>query len=223
MNQSNEMPRNLSGKVAVITGAASGIGLATAKVFLDQGATVFGVDIAPEISLEHTHANDASRFQFHRCDLTAPGAPDEVIVACQRSFSGKIDILVNAAGIFEGWASADTVTDDEWNRVMSINLEAPVKLMRAVLPALKQQKSGAIVNVCSKAGSSGASAGIAYTASKHALAGVTKNVAWRFRDEGIRCNAVSPGGRLSPGRPLVITDIPSHNHQHWNFNEGGMF
>ena len=208
MNQSNEKPRNLSGKIAVITGAASGIGLATTKVFLDQGAAVFGIDIAPEVSPGHTQANDASRFQFHRCDLTAPGAPDEAVVACQRSFGGNIDILVNAAGIVDGWASADTVTDDEWKRVMSINVEVPVKLMRAVLPAMKQQKSGAIVNICSKASSSGASAGVAYTASKHALAGVTKNVAWRFRDEGIRCNAVSPGGRSFPGRPLVVTDIP---------------
>ena len=83
-----------------------------------------------------------------------------------------------------------------WDRVIAVNLTAPVKLMRAVLPTMKEQKKGVIVNVASRASFSGASAGLAYTASKHGLVGATKNTAWRFRNEGIRCNAVCPGGNI---------------------------
>lgn len=78
-------------------------------------------------------------------------------------------MLVNCAGVSDGWSSADSIHEDEWERVMAINLTAPIRLMKAVLPFMKDQKSGSIVNVASKAGVSGASAGIAYTASKHGL------------------------------------------------------
>ena len=81
----------------------------------------------------------------------------------------RIDVLANVAGIMDAFASADTVTDAEWDRVLGVNLTAPTKMMRAVLVYMKEAKSGAIVNVSSKAGMSGAAAGIAYTASKHGL------------------------------------------------------
>lgn len=122
----------------------------------------------------------------------------------------RIDVLANVAGIMDSFSSADTVTDMEWNKVLGINLNAPTKMMRAVLVYMKEAKSGAIVNVSSKAGVSGASSGIAYTASKHGLVsyfvdvaaswlisgqiGATRHVAWRFHEEGIGCNAVLPGG-----------------------------
>ena len=84
-------------------------------------------------------------------------------------FGPQIDVLVNCAGISDGWSSADTLQDSEWERVMAINLTVPVRLMTAVLPLMKEQGKGAIVNVASKAAVSGAAAGIAYTASKHGL------------------------------------------------------
>ncbi|CAI6235861.1 unnamed protein product [Periconia digitata] len=179
-------------QVVIVTGCSSGIGLATTNLFLSRAAKVFGIDIQP---FSHTlPADHQSAFEFHQVDLNIAKATEDAVAACHIKFGPKIDVLVNCAGVSDGWSSADTLKESEWDRVISINLTIPVKLMTAVLPAMKEAKSGAIVNVCSKAGVAGAVAGIAYTASKHGLVGATKNVAWRFRQDGIRCNAVLPGG-----------------------------
>ncbi|MCJ1442461.1 MAG: hypothetical protein MMC23_002956 [Stictis urceolatum] len=194
---------DLKDKVAILTGSSSGIGLATAKLFLSLGAKVFGVDMSKPTDEEIAKAADdpSSSFSFHQADLTQPTAAEEVVKACVIRFGERIDVLANIAGIMDGCASADKVSDSQLGRVIDVNLKAPIKLMGAVLPRMKSQQSGSIINVASVAGYSGAAAGIAYTASKHGLVGATKNVAWRFRDEGIRCNAIAPGG--------VMTNIQS--------------
>jgi NAD(P)-dependent dehydrogenase (short-subunit alcohol dehydrogenase family) len=109
------------------------------------------------------------------------------------SNSEKIDVLANIAGIMDAFEAADVITDHEWERVLGVNLTVPTRMIRAVLPFMKVKKNGSIINVASKAAVSGAAAGLAYTTSKHGLLGVTKHTAWRFHDEGIRCNAVLPG------------------------------
>ena len=86
--------------------------------------------------------------------------------------SERIDVLANIAGVMDSFSSADTITDAEWNRVIAVNLTAPTKMMREVLPFMKAKKHGCIINVSSKAGVSGAAAGIAYTASKHGLVSI---------------------------------------------------
>jgi len=136
---------------------------------------------------------DQERFHFHRADLMAEGECDNVVRICIEKFGDKIDVLANVAGVMDAFQAADTMTDAVWDRVMGINLTVPTKLIRAVLPFMKVKKNGSIINVASKAGMSGASAGLAYTTSKHGLLGVTKHTAWRFKNEGIRCNAVLPG------------------------------
>lgn len=181
-------------KVAIITGCSSGIGLATTQLFLSRQAKVFGIDISP-FKHELDEAQQ-SAFTFHQVDLTQPKAAEEAVAACVAKCGPKIDILANVAGIMDAFGSADTVTDSDWAKVIAVNLTVPVQLMQAVLPSMKEHKAGAIVNVGSYASQSGATAGVAYTASKHGLAGATKNVAWRFHAEGIRCNAVLPGGEL---------------------------
>jgi NAD(P)-dependent dehydrogenase (short-subunit alcohol dehydrogenase family) len=93
---------------------------------------------------------------------------DEAVARCQQQHD-RVNVLVNCAGVSDGWSSADTLQEEEWERVMAINLTVPIRLMQAVLPMMKEQKSGSIVNVASRAGISGASGGIAYTASKHGL------------------------------------------------------
>ncbi|KAF5529843.1 short chain dehydrogenase oxidoreductase [Fusarium napiforme] len=118
----------------------------------------------------------------------------EAVEVYRATYGSKLDILANVAGVMDAFASADTMTDDVWERCININLKGPTLLTREVLPLMKNRGQGSIINVGSKSSTSGASAGVAYTASKHALAGVTKNVAWRFRNEGIRCNASVPGG-----------------------------
>jgi NAD(P)-dependent dehydrogenase (short-subunit alcohol dehydrogenase family) len=87
--------------------------------------------------------------------------------------SERIDVLANVAGVMDSFSSADTITDAEWDRVIAVNLTAPIKMMREVLPFLQAKKQGCIINVSSKAGVSGAAAGIAYTASKHGLVSIS--------------------------------------------------
>ena len=93
----------------------------------------------------------------------------------------------------DGFTSAATYTDAEYARIMAVNVTAPLSLMRSVIPHMLPHSHGRIINICSRASTSGATAGICYTASKHALLGATKHTAWRYKDDGITCNAVMPG------------------------------
>ena len=190
-------------KVVIITGCSSGIGLATTRLFLSRQARVFGIDVSP--FKQELGESQISNFTFYQVDLTKPKAAEEAITACIAKYGPKLDVLANVAGVMDAFGSADTVTEAEWGRVILINLTVPVQLMQAVLPSMKEHKAGAIVNVGSYAGISGASAGVAYTASKHGLVGATKNVAWRFHEHGIRCNAVLPGGEF------LWNDVPEQN------------
>ncbi|KAK4200552.1 putative reductase [Triangularia verruculosa] len=179
-------------RLAIITGCSSGIGLATTQLFLAHQFQVVGLDISP-FDYNLLRVEDHGRFHFHLGDLTQPGQIEQGIQIANH-FGGRIDVLINVAGVLDNFASADGVTDADWDRVLATNLTVPVKMMRAVIPHLKQRpEGGVIINVASTAGKSGAVAGVAYTASKHGLIGATKNVAWRFRNEGIRANAVLPG------------------------------
>ncbi|KAJ5790956.1 uncharacterized protein N7518_007967 [Penicillium psychrosexuale] len=180
----------LQDTVVIITGSASGIGLATATAALSQGARILGVDVSSAPVSLNEHPN----YKFLQGDLTHEATPRQVVETCIKEFGGRIDGLLNIAGIMDQNSSVDSLSDYMWERCIAVNLTAPVKLMREVIPIMRQQQSGSIVNVGSKAATSGASSGVAYTASKHGLMGATKNVAWRYKQEGIRCNAVCPGG-----------------------------
>ncbi|KAF7679133.1 hypothetical protein GT037_002881 [Alternaria burnsii] len=132
-------------KTVIITGCSSGIGLATTLVFLSQRARVFGIDLSP-----FTHELDAiynDSFTFHKADLCKPGAAEDAISACIAKYGPSIDVLANVAGIMDAFSSADTVRDSEWERVLTVNLTVPVRMMTAVLPSMKNQQSGSIVNV----------------------------------------------------------------------------
>ncbi|THU94227.1 NAD(P)-binding protein, partial [Dendrothele bispora CBS 962.96] len=179
-------------QIAIITGASSGIGLATVQAFLSSNWLVFGVDISPS---PPSITSSPNKFHFLQTNLTQPSAPNLIVSTCQSTFNNpRIDALINVAGILDKNAGVDNLQDDDWDRVIAVNLTAPVRLMRAVVNVMKQQDSGGcIVNVSSKAGMSGAVAGVAYTASKHGLIGATKNTAWLYKEEGIRCNAICPG------------------------------
>ncbi|KAF7921837.1 hypothetical protein BELL_0268g00050 [Botrytis elliptica] len=185
-----------SNKVAIVTGCASGMGLETTRLFLSHQYKVLGVDVS-EMDPTLLDEENQEMFQFHRGDLSKDGECDELVKICVARFGDTIDVLANIAGVMDSFASADKVTDNDWDRVIAINLTAPTKLIRAVLPFMRAKKNGVIINLCSKAALSGAASGVAYTASKHGLLGVTKNTAFRFRDEGIRCNAICPGGVMT--------------------------
>ncbi|KAL4808033.1 NAD(P)-binding protein [Aspergillus unguis] len=188
---------SLKDKVIIITGSSSGIGLATVKVCLELDAFVFGVDISPAPSSLVSNP----RFKSHQVNLCQPGAPEDVVARCQAAFNGRIDSLLNVAGVMDTNSSVDNLDPAEWDKVMAVNLTVPAMLSKHVVNVFRAQGGGNIVNVSSKAGQSGAVAGAAYTASKHGLIGLTKNIAWRFHKENIRCNAICPGA--------VVTGIAS--------------
>ncbi|KAH0593202.1 hypothetical protein MHUMG1_08924 [Metarhizium humberi] len=150
----------LEDQVVIVTGCSSGIGLAAATATLDEGAHVIGVDLSPSPPSLASHAG----FHFVQCDLTEEAAPKTVTETALQMFGGRIDALLNVAGVRDRFESVDTLSDSMWERCIAVNLTAPVKLMREVIKIMKEQKSGSIVNVASKAGTSGASAGVAYTA-----------------------------------------------------------
>lgn len=156
---------SLEDKVAIVTGCSSGIGLATTRLFLERKALVFGVDIA---AIPQSLADEYSTFTFHQANLTDSQTAGHAVAKCIAKYN-TVHVLVNCAGISDGWSSADTIQEEEWERVMSINLTVPIRMMKAVLPAMKEQKAGSIINVASRAATSGAVSGIAYTASKHGL------------------------------------------------------
>ncbi len=107
---------------------------------------------------------------------------------------GTVDILVNNAGIMDNFVPAGELTDDLWERVFAVNTTGPMRTIRKVLPLYTEKKSGVIVNIASAGGLMGSRAGAAYTASKHAVIGLTKNVGYQYATLGIRCNAIAPGG-----------------------------
>jgi NAD(P)-dependent dehydrogenase (short-subunit alcohol dehydrogenase family) len=181
----------LKDKVAVITGAASGIGLATAKRFVGEGAKVVAVDWHADAIEKAAAAIAGSIVPF-----VANVAEEESARMVDHAVStfGRIDILVNNAGVMDLFQSVADVDNGTWRRVMGVNVDGPMFAMRRAVPLMLAQGGGAIANIASVAGLGGGSAGAAYTASKHALIGLTKSTAFQYAKSGIRCNAIASGG-----------------------------
>lgn len=187
------MGDRLDGRVAIVTGAASGIGRAIALRMAAEGAVVVAADRNAE-RLEELKGEDTMPGQVVRVtgDLSTTEGVDAVVEAARAH--GGADVLVNNAGIMDWFLPAGDVDDETWEKVLAVNVTAPMRLMRAVLPGMLAQGRGSIVNIASVAGISGGAAGIAYTASKHALVGMTRNTAFFYGPQGVRTNAVCPGG-----------------------------
>ena len=182
------------GHVALVTGAASGIGRATVLRLAAEGAAVVGIDVnADALEETRTAASGTGSVHVTAGDITTQADIDGIVAGTLEAH-GRIDLLANVAGIMDWFLPADEIDDETWDRVMAVNATGPLKLCRAVLPSMRQQGRGAIVNVGSAASVRGGTAGVAYTASKHAVLGITRSIAWMYAPEGIRCNIVLPGG-----------------------------
>ena len=122
--------------------------MAAAALALEEGAKVLGVDIASAPQSLEKHKN----YHFFHGNLAHPSTAHAIVEHCLELFGGRIDVLLNVAGVMDNNSSANTLTDEMWDRCISVNLTAPTKLIRAVLPTMQKQKAGSIVNVSSKAG-----------------------------------------------------------------------
>lgn len=179
-------------RVAIVTGAASGIGRATALRFAAEGASVVACDL-DEQGLAETQAEGGERVVIGRADVTDNDDVNRVVALATDTF-GRVDVLANVAGVMDNMLPPHELDDRTWERVMRVNVDGPMRLSRAVLRTYLDQGHGCIVNVASEAGLRGGAAGFAYTTSKHALIGQTRSIAWLYSALGIRCNAVLPGG-----------------------------
>ncbi|MRG58885.1 SDR family oxidoreductase [Agromyces sp. CFH 90414] len=182
-----------SGKTIIVTGAGSGIGRATASRIAREGGRVIAVDVSQERLDEFAADHAAADVVTLVADITDEAKVAEIVAAA----GDRIDGLANIAGIMDDMTPLGEVTDAVWERVMRVNVDGTMKLSRAVIPTMLAQGIGSIVNTASEAALRGSAAGVAYTASKHAVVGITKSTAFMYGPSGIRVNAVAPGATIT--------------------------
>jgi NAD(P)-dependent dehydrogenase (short-subunit alcohol dehydrogenase family) len=205
----------LINKVAIVTGAAHGIGRAIAELYAEEGAAVLIADVDADAGTEATAAIAArggvARFQV--CDVGSRDSVTAMVETASR-FSGRIDVLCNNAaylGQFHGVLDAD---DEEWERCVRVQVLGTNNCTRAVLPFMLQQRAGSIVNVVSIQAMVGCPTSVAYTAAKSALLGFTLSAAYDYGPHNVRVNALSPGPiqtRISPK--------PGDPHYQWQCDQ----
>lgn len=184
----------LKDKVAIVTGAASGMGKAIAIRYAKEGAKVVLSDINKEALDEVVgDINSSGGTALGVYANVAKNEDIEHLVDITVKTYDTVDILVNNAGIMDNFLPVAELTDELWDRVMNINTTGPMRLIRRCLPIFLKKKQGIIINNSSIGGLQGSRAGAAYTSSKHALIGLTKNIGFQYSGLGIRCNAIAPG------------------------------
>ena len=201
----------LQGKVCLVTGAASGIGAASAALFATQGAQVIALDVdaGPLTELARSHPQLVSVV----ADVCSDRAVSDVVAK-----HARIDVLFNCAGtVVEGNALA--CSDDDWRRCLELNVTAVFRSMRAVLPGMVSRGMGSIINMASVISSMGSAPDrFAYAASKAAVIGMTRSVSRDFAGKGIRCNAVCPSAVDTPSMRERIERMPDPEAAHAAFS-----
>ncbi len=190
----------LKGKVAVVTGSTSGIGLGIAKALASQGADILINGFGPPDDIERLRTGLARecavRVAYSRADMSKPDEIAGMITQATQEL-GRIDILINNAGI-QHTAPVEDFPAEKWDAVIGINLSATFHAIRAALPQMKSRNWGRIINIASAHGLVASINKVAYVAAKHGVIGMTKVVALETANTGVTCNAICPGWVLTP-------------------------
>ena len=185
-------PLNLTGKVAVITGGSSGIGLGVCELLSAYGAKIAMVDISPKGEEKAQELRDAGRdAAFFQCDVTNEEQVNELVKKVEEEV-GVIDILVNNAGIIKRIPMCD-MSAAEFRQVIDVDLNAPFIVSKAVIPSMIKKGHGKIINICSMMSELGRETVSAYAAAKGGLKMLTKNIASEYGEFNIQCNGIGPG------------------------------
>ena len=203
------MSKRLEGKVAVITGAASGIGAATAKTYVDQGARVVLGDIQDDAGAALAEALGGTEHAvFCHCNVTSE-AEVQALVDTAVSRFGQIDVMFNCAGIVGAVGPMSTTPADEWKLTIDIMVNGVFYGMKHASRHMKEAGSGSIISMSSTAGVMGGLGPHAYAAAKHAVVGMTKNLAAEMGSFGVRVNCIAPAGMATP----MVAEVITGNHQ----------
>jgi NAD(P)-dependent dehydrogenase (short-subunit alcohol dehydrogenase family) len=219
------MPGTLDGKVALVTGGASGIGRATALAFAREGAKLVIADMNEEGGQQtvHTITENGGDATFVRVDVSNATAVEAMISKTVETY-GRLDCAHNNAGILgTPFIPMTDYTEDEWNRIMNVNLKGVWLCMKYEIPQMLQQGGGVIVNTASGAGLVGSASFPIYDASKHGVVGLTKSAALQYAKQGIRANCVCPGVIRTPMAQQGIEANPQFEEGAITRNPSGRF
>ncbi len=199
----------MDGLVAFITGAASGIGRAMALEFAARGASIAACDLdaggAEEVRAAALSAGAPAAIAV-RADVASASEIEAAVAGAEREL-GRVDVLCSNAGILDGYASALDTDEGLWDRVIGVNMKATWLAARAVLPGMLERGSGCIIVTASVAGMVAGGGGVAYTASKHGVIGLMRQLSYEYAASGIRVNAICPGV-VQTGMTQALFDDP---------------